>query len=451
MKLVRASRRRQIGSFSKSALRGWAGAGRRALHTLPPIALDSILYGVSAVFALGVSVQSLPALSKWGSLAVGPYVAACAIAATVAGRGSLVTPLTVHAIRWILALGLAAGALFVPLAIEVSYRTTAGAEAYAQPEAAIVEAAGRSLIVERNPYLPIYGVAGEDGTVVRSPFPYLPAMLVFGLSRGIMGNSVAADSRVAFTVFTVVIAGLVMALGSGVDKLRLLQPMLVLPTGAMILVSGGDDVPVLALTLLALVLVRRHRPLAGGIIIGLAVCMKQMAWPILPLLALGARDQHGRRAWATVLGSALAVAGAVVLPFFAWDPKAIIADVIRFPLGLGPLRTTAASPTLGHLLGAIVPSARAWVAWVGPVTLLGMLGALCIFRPPPSAARAAAYSAGLLTLAVALGAATRFGLLTYGVDLAIWAWALSSADDGLGLPPVQLTRTLATSQAASPT
>ena len=69
--------------------------------------------------------------------------------------------------------------------------------------------------------------------------------------------------------------------------LRGVQAATVLPVCALTLTTGGDDLPVLALCLLALALCARERFGAAGVAAGLAGALKLFAWPvILVLLAL---------------------------------------------------------------------------------------------------------------------------------------------------------------------
>ena len=122
--------------------------------------------------------------------------------------------------------------------------------------------------------------------------------------------------------------------------------------------TGGDDLPVLALMLLALVLADEGRPGASGVVAGLAAVTKQTAWVLLPFLALAARDREGRPARGRFSLTATAVVAVVVIPFLAWSPGDFVEDVIRFPLGLGRQRSAAGTPTPGAGLIRLLPSMR---------------------------------------------------------------------------------------------
>src|SRR5439155_7877666 len=78
-------------------------------------------------------------------------------------------------------------------------------------------------------------------------------------------------------------------------RLLAFQVLAVLPTGALAVATGGDDIPVLALLLLSLVLLRDRRPVAAGLAAGAAGALKQTAWVLLPLLILAAPRGRARR------------------------------------------------------------------------------------------------------------------------------------------------------------
>jgi uncharacterized membrane protein len=202
----------------------------------------------------------------------------------------------------------------------------------------------------------------------------------------------------------------------------------VLPTGALLMATGGDDLPVLALLFLSLVLTLEGRPGTAALVAGFAGVMKQTAWILLPFLILAARDREGRPARARFGLVVAAVLAVGVFPFFAWSPGDFVEDVVRFPLGLGEQPSAAESPTLGGFLIRLIPS------WRGPLTvmLVGLVLALVVFllvKRPPAAASEAAMDAGIVfAAAILLAPAARFGYVVYPIDLFVWAWVLRAAE-----------------------
>src|SRR5205085_12364659 len=115
--------------------------------------------------------------------------------------------------------------------------------------------------------------------------PYQPGMALFGLPRAVFGVAWWTDARVWFAMATGVALGLAYRqLRPGPWLVRAVQVATVLPVCALTLAVGGDDLPVLALCLLALAYASRNRPAAAGIAVGLAGALKLFAWPVAIVL-----------------------------------------------------------------------------------------------------------------------------------------------------------------------
>ena len=96
-----------------------------------------------------------------------------------------------------------------------------------------------------------------------------------------------------------------------------------------------NDVFFLAPALGGVGMLRRGRPIAAGVLFGLALAMKQQALLFLPLLVLYAYQYLARREALGLLLAGAAVAGAIILPFFIWDPRAFLAGTAGFFYGSG--------------------------------------------------------------------------------------------------------------------
>ncbi|HYT80314.1 MAG TPA: glycosyltransferase 87 family protein [Actinomycetota bacterium] len=394
---------------------------------------DAGLYAASAVVAGIIALAAgIPMFREWGRLAAPAYSAGAIVALWLAVRRPAGAR-SGHPLGW-LALAVLVGAAILPLGFETVWRARTGPGFHAQSEAIVTEEAARVLRKRVDPYAADYlhGPLETRPLGTKTHFPYLPAMLAFGLPRAFDGSSALADSRIAFAAFTLAVA----ALAFGRPTFRRASPrdrrmsflvLAVIPTGALLMATGGDDLPVLALMLLALVLADEGRPGAAGAAAGLAAVTKQTAWILLPLLALAARDREGQPAPGRFSITATAVVAAGVVPFLAWGPADFVEDVIRFPLGLGRQRSAAGTPTLGAALIRLLPS------WRVPLTLalVGLVLALFVFivvRRPPATAWAAAKDAGILFLvAILVAPAARLGYVAYPIDLLVWAWALRAA------------------------
>ena len=428
-------------------VRGWSPEWR-----------DSVLYGLSAAFAAATAVAAgIPLYRQWGLMAVGPYAAAAIFMGVVAwragiGRGTHGAPGGVDAgrravggvltgdRRWQAArigacVVVLVGSTVVPLAMEVVWRSEGDAAAHVQPEVIVVERAGALAAHGKDPYR----VIDRNGRILihqtKEPvyelyYPYLPGMVLFGFSSGSKVEARLTDARIQFLVFTALIALIALSrLRSATDaRFRALQVLTVLPTAALPLATGGDDMPVVALMLLGLVALQRRRPLLAGLALGAASSLKFTAWPLAILALWAVSDLRTRRAIGRYLLGVVLVVGPVVVPFALRNPSAFIDNVIRFPLGLGGVASPAASALPGHLFVSAFPGAhRAYVLIVGAVGIAVLIRRL-IVRPPIDAAGVARLAGWVMLVAIVLAPATRVGYLLYAVNLFVWAWMLGRAD-----------------------
>jgi hypothetical protein len=218
--------------------------------------------------------------------------------------------------------------------------------------------------------------------------------------------------------------------------------MTVLPTAALPLATGGDDLPVAALLLLGLVLLQRRRPLWAGVALGVAASMKITAWPLAALAFLVARDRNGARGRRPSLAVAVGILGVMipaVLPTAAENFSAFIENVVRFPLGLAGVQSPAASPLIGHLVVSLFPGIHRLFTGALAAVGLGVLGYVLVKRRPTTPAALAGLVGWVMTVAILLAPATRVGYLLYPVDFFVWAWLLRSEE---GVDPVPEARTL---------
>jgi hypothetical protein len=259
-------------------------------------------------------------------------------------------------------------------------------------------------------------------------FPYFPLMGVFGLpsvaQHELQGFS---DARVWMSIFTVLI--MIIALGilrAPPDrKIRAAQVLVVLPTGALFLTTGGDDMPILALCLLALVTMQRNRTWATGVILGVACAMKLTAWPFALALLAVSRTKQGRRAWDQTAIALAAVMAVVVVPYALAGPRAFIANVVAFPLGLAGVKSPAASPLPGHIIATTFPALRHLV-----LPAVFMIGGVILARfvkrhwplDLPMALRLLAVATAVV---ICSATATRIGYLIYPLNFWLWAWMLT--------------------------
>ncbi|MBV8464202.1 MAG: DUF2029 domain-containing protein, partial [Acidimicrobiales bacterium] len=212
-------------------------------------------------------------------------------------------------------------------------------------------------------------------------------------------------------------------------RFRALQVLTVLPTAALPLSTGGDDMPVAALMLLGLVGLQRRRPLLAGLALGAASSLKFTAWPLVMLAAWAATDRSRRRALAPyALGVAIVVVP-VIAPFAIGNPSAFVDNVIRYPLGLAGVSSPAASALPGHILIAIWPAVHRPYVIVAGILGLALLAVHLRRHPPTNAAAVATLTGWVMLVAILLAPATRVGYLLYPINLFVWGWMLRRAED----------------------
>jgi len=429
------------------------------LRALTPDGRDALLYGTSALFA-GVTALAvrIPLYREWGRLAVGPYLAASGLMLAVAlalrsrtrvdvgstdavsenrsERGGGSSGGVWRAARLVAFVIALLGATVVPLALEVVWASHGDASLHVQPEVLVVERAGIRAAHGNDPYQ----VVDRNGHILIRQnaipvyelyYPYLPGMVVFGFSSGSKVEARLTDARIQFLLFTVIVT--VIALSRvrprSDARYRSLQALTVLPTAALPLATGGDDMPVAALMLLGLVALQRRRPVLAGLVLGAASTLKFTSWPLVFLVLFAASDLRGRRAVGRYTVSVLAVAVPVVLPVALHNPSAFIDNVVRFPLGLAGVASPAASALPGHILVAAFPGIHRAYVIVAAVAGLAVLARRLVRNPPRDAAAVATLTGWVMLVAILLAPATRVGYLLYPINLFLWAWMFRRSSD----------------------
>jgi hypothetical protein len=287
----------------------------------------------------------------------------------------------------------------------------------------VVERMGERLLHTGTPYLGPDAIGALPvGDRLLGYSPYQPGMAVFGLPRALAGDAWWTDARVWFAVVTAgaLLTALLSVRAQQPSVVRGLQAATVLPISALTLATGGDDLPVLALCLLALAWCAADRFGAAGLAVGAAAAAKLFAFPVVAVLAvLAIATGRGRR----FLPGALGLPILVLIPPFLADANAFVENVIRFPLGHGIVTSPAQSPFPGYLISTGLPGGR-YIAAALLVAAVAAIAVRLVRRPPRTAASAALVSGWGLLTAILLMPTTRFGYLLYPVALLVWAPAL---------------------------
>lgn len=370
------------------------------------LAADAALYGLSAAFALVTALTStLLPHRAWGSVAGWGYLAAFLVVLVQLVRRAPAYRMTLIWITW-------TTTALLPLIMQ-AWQRAGGRTDRAQEEVVVVEQMGERLAHTGTPYLSHDAIAAlPQAERLMGYAPYQPGMAVFGLPRA-LGELWATDARVWFALVTAV--ALVLC---RVRSERALQFATVLPICALTLATGGDDIPVLALSLLALACCGNGRYVAAGLAVGAAAALKLFAFPVLAVLAVLAFTTGNLRRF---LPGALGLPVLSMLPPLLVDPDAFVENVLRFPLGHGLVTSPAQSPFPGYLISQVVPGSA--------IVLLALTGIAIavqlVRRPPRTASSAARYCGWGLLAAILLMPTTRFGYLLFPLAFLAWGYASS--------------------------
>ncbi len=392
---------------------------------------DPALYGLSTLFALGASsLSSIPLYREWGQMALWAYLSAFVISLCMT-RMARIAP-SVRA-RLILAALVVVGAAVVPMALEISWRFDGGPQAlHVQPEVVVIEHAAHEVATGHDPYQARMSHGELMGRVPGLPdyeafFPYLPAMALFGLPSTTAMPRGIGDARVWFFLVTALVVAMALwRLPVGQRRrLRAVQVMLVLPWAALTIATGGDDLPIIALLLLAVVLTAQKRPLWAGLVLGLVSAMKFTAWPLALFLLLAARDRDERKRPGIMAAGLLSVSVPLVLITLVANPRTFVANVVLFPLGLSGVSSPAGSALPGHIVVSLIPSVHRIFPLLCAVIGVSYLVWWIRSHRPDSVVAVCRLAGWALLIAILLAPATRVGYLMYPLNFFVWSWLLT--------------------------
>ncbi len=391
--------------------------------------IDSGIYVVSALLVLAIArTTELYTFRVWANFAAPGYLIAAATAIAVSS-GRPRTGRTAMRLRVGIAAFSLAAAVVMPLAYEVHARAD-GHIHLEQSEVVVIEQAATGLAAGQDPYTATFDERGlESRPQAQHHFAYLPLMLAFGLPRAFFGPGQLTDARVVMALVT--LAALATALArwpaTPARRLRMAQIAIVLPSGALFMATGGDDLPVLALVLLGLVMLQRKDRLAWPVLVAAAL-LKQTAWPVLLIVLLSRlidRATPGQPARGEVPGAWLIPAMLVSVPFLIWQPGAFVRGAVLFPLGLTSGPAPDQPPTLGswltgtagiaghHALQIVLVAGLPGAVLAAAAAALLRWGRLASIRT----AEQACFASLLMLALIVTSRISRVGFLIYPLDL----------------------------------
>ena len=184
-------------------------------------------------------------------------------------------------------------------------------------------------------------------------YPYLPWTFLFSTPFYLLSQATIGwfDQRLVYLLLFALILVLTQKLVQGTQEKRIAVAVMGLnPILAVSIIFGENDPFVLAWIVLGLWLLYKKHPLWGSAAFGLACASKPTAWFLVPFwLLFLLRDMWGDALippvseWGHLLKTLLrrgwtlpVVMLAIIGPWFAWNPDAMVDDVWRWSAGQGP-------------------------------------------------------------------------------------------------------------------
>jgi hypothetical protein len=419
-----------------------------------PLKWDLGFYLACLAFALPTAlVSEFYGYRVWGNFATAAYGFGALHSGWLllsARKGR--TPRGLLGSRWCGIAAVALLAMILPLALLVIRRLTGvdwlitpGSWA-AQPEVWVIERSADLLLHHGTPYVDVTALGRAPE--VNDYTPYGPVMAVFGLPRALFGGTpvtnALTDARWMFALAACAcVLGTLKLLKWPKVPVGAAQLALACPLTALTWAVAGPDLAIVGLLVLACALAATGRGAWSGVVLALVISAKLIVAPAAAVLAVFVLVRRGngldRPALARFATALVATTAVLHLPVYLVDPAAFVEHVFRFPLGMGAVRSPAASPLPGHLI------AETGVA--GQVAAFVLVGAAAVAmliwlvrRPPANG------SGALLRIAVGLGAlilltpATRYGYLVYPLVL-LGAHLAFRVAEAPAAPPAQQSST----------
>ncbi|KFU80185.1 Protein of unknown function [Amycolatopsis lurida] len=289
----------------------------------------------------------------------------------------------------------------------------------AQPEVWVIERSAKLLLENGTPYVDVTALG--RAVEVNDYTPYGPVMTVFGLPRALFGGGPVADALTdARWMFALAAVACVLL------TLRLLkwpkipvsaaQLALACPLTALTWAVAGPDLAIVGLLVLSFALATTGRAILSGLVLALVVSAKLIVAPAIVVLGVLLITRRGPRALGGFAAALVVTTLVLHVPVYLAGPKAFVEHVFRFPLGIGVIKSPAASPLPGHLIASLGP--------VGTAVSFALLGIAAVAilvwllrRPPTTGSDALLRMAAGLVALIMLTPATRYGYLVYPLVL----------------------------------
>ncbi|MEV7555587.1 glycosyltransferase family 87 protein [Amycolatopsis sp. NPDC089917] len=391
------------------------------------LTIDLVFYTGCLIFAVvNTAVAEFYGYRVWANFAVVGYGLAVVHTGwlTIAARRGK-RPDGALGSRWVGIGAIGLFAMILPLGMLVIRRLTGvdwliTPESWAaQPEVWVIERSAKLLLENGTPYVDVtaLGRAAE----VNDYTPYGPVMTVFGLPRALFGGGPVAnaltDARWMFALAAVACVLLTLRLLKWPKiPVSAAQLALACPLTALTWAVAGPDLAIVGLLVLSFALATTGRAVLSGLVLALVISAKLIVAPAVVVLGVLVITRRGPRALGGFAAALVVTTLVLHVPVYLVDPKAFVEHVFRFPMGIGMIKSPAASPLPGRLIASLGP--------VGTAVSFALLGIAAVIilvwlvrRPPATGSDALTRMAVGLVALILLTPATRYGYLVYPLVL----------------------------------
>ncbi|RSN35022.1 hypothetical protein DMC61_06235 [Amycolatopsis sp. WAC 04169] len=391
------------------------------------LTIDLVFYTGCLIFAVvNTAVAEFYGYRVWANFAVAGYGLAVVHTGwlTIAARRGKALPGALGS-RWIGIGAIGLFAMILPLGMLVIRRLT-GVDWLvtpnswaAQPEVWVIERSAKLLLENGTPYVDVTALG--RAVEVNDYTPYGPVMTVFGLPRALLGGGPVAnaltDARWMFALAAVACVLLTLRLLKWPKiPVSAAQLALACPLTALTWAVAGPDLAIVGLLVLSFALAATGRAVLSGLVLALVVSAKLIVAPAIVVLGVLLITRRGPRALGGFAAALVVTTLVLHVPVYLVDPKAFVEHVFRFPMGIGVIKSPAASPLPGHLIASLGP--------VGTAVSFALLGIAAVAilvwllrRPPATGSDALLRMAVGLVALIMLTPATRYGYLVYPLVL----------------------------------
>ncbi|MFE5566313.1 glycosyltransferase family 87 protein [Amycolatopsis japonica] len=391
------------------------------------LTIDLVFYTGCLIFAVAnTAVAEFYGYRVWANFAVTGYGLAVVHTGwlTIAARRGKALPGALGS-RWVGIGAIGLFAMILPLGMLVIRRLT-GVDWLvtpnswaAQPEVWVIERSAKLLLENGTPYVDVTALG--RAVEVNDYTPYGPVMTVFGLPRALLGGGPVAnaltDARWMFALAAVACVLLTLRLLKWPKiPVSAAQLALACPLTALTWAVAGPDLAIVGLLVLSFALASTGRAVLSGLVLALVVSAKLIVAPAIVVLGVLLITRRGPRALGGFAAALVVTTLVLHVPVYLVDPKAFVEHVFRFPMGIGVIKSPAASPLPGHLIASL--------GLVGTAVSFALLGIAAVAilvwllrRPPATGSDALLRMAVGLVALIMLTPATRYGYLVYPLVL----------------------------------